>query len=222
LENETELVEVVRPKDRAYYPSLDGLRAVSFLAVFCWHYLAVPYGWAGVDVFFVLSGFLITGILYDSQDAPHRVRNFYIRRTLRIFPLYYGVLLAILLLTPWMRWAWSWQWIAWPLYLGNFLRFLYPHMDNRFVSAFADAQLISKARPGLTLYLGHFWTLCVEEQFYLVWHLDRLHGTRSAKADGDMRWVHRCSAGRADNCLSASSSGAGKWRGCFSLNPFPL
>jgi peptidoglycan/LPS O-acetylase OafA/YrhL len=169
LGNETELVEVVRPKDRAYYPSLDGLRAVSFLAVFCWHYLEVPYGWAGVDVFFVLSGFLITGILYDSQDAPHRVRNFYIRRTLRIFPLYYGVLLAILLLTPWMRWAWSWQWIAWPLYLGNFLRFLYPHMNNRFVGAFADAQLLSKARPGLTLYLGHFWTLCVEEQFYLVW-----------------------------------------------------
>ena len=81
------------PKGRAYYPALDGLRAISFLGVFFWHYLSLPYGWAGVDVFFVLSGFLITGILYDTRDSPHRVWNFYIGRTLRIFPLYYGVLL---------------------------------------------------------------------------------------------------------------------------------
>jgi peptidoglycan/LPS O-acetylase OafA/YrhL len=131
--------------------------------------MALPYGWAGVDVFFVLSGFLITGILYDTRDDPHRLRNFYIRRTLRIFPLYYAVLLAIFLLTPWMRWAWTWQWIAWPLYLGNFLRFLYPHLNNDFVFAFADAHLVSRAYPRHALALGHFWTLCVEEQFYLLW-----------------------------------------------------
>jgi peptidoglycan/LPS O-acetylase OafA/YrhL len=131
--------------------------------------MALPYGWAGVDVFFVLSGFLITGILYDTRDDPHRLRNFYIRRTLRIFPLYYGVLLAIFLLTPWMRWAWTWQWIAWPLYLGNFLRFLYPHLNDKLVAAFADAHLVSLAHPDFDLRLGHFWTLCVEEQFYLLW-----------------------------------------------------
>ena len=162
-------VENVRPKDRAYFPSLDGLRAISFLGVFLWHYMAFPYGWAGVDVFFVLSGFLITGILYDTRDDPHRLRNFYIRRTLRIFPLYYAVLLALFLLTPVMHWAWTWQWIAWPLYLGNFLRFLYPHLNNSFVAIFADAHLVSRAYPGLDLRLGHFWTLCVEEQFYLLW-----------------------------------------------------
>jgi peptidoglycan/LPS O-acetylase OafA/YrhL len=164
-----EFVKPTPPRDRAYYPSLDGLRAISFLGVFLWHYLGLPYGWAGVDVFFVLSGFLITGILYDTRDDPHRVRNFYIRRTLRIFPLYYGVFLAIFLLTPVMHWAWTWQWIAWPLYLGNFLAFLYPHLNNDFVSNFVDAHVVSQAYPQLNLRLGHFWTLCVEEQFYLLW-----------------------------------------------------
>jgi peptidoglycan/LPS O-acetylase OafA/YrhL len=162
-------VQNTPPQGRAYFPSLDGLRAASFFGVFLWHYMGLPYGWAGVDVFFVLSGFLITGILYDTRDDTHPVRNFYIRRTLRIFPLYYGVLLGIFLLTPLVRWAWTWQWIAWPLYLGNFLRFLYPHLNNDFVSVFADAHLVSRAYPGLDLRLGHFWTLCVEEQFYLLW-----------------------------------------------------
>jgi peptidoglycan/LPS O-acetylase OafA/YrhL len=164
-----EFTEHPLPQGRAYFPSLDGLRAMSFFGVFLWHYMGVPYGWAGVDVFFVLSGFLITGILYDTRDDAHRIRNFYIRRTLRIFPLYYGVLLAIFLLTPLLRWAWTWQWIAWPLYLGNFLRFLYPHLNDHFVSTFADAHLVSRAYPRLDLRLGHFWTLCVEEQFYLLW-----------------------------------------------------
>jgi peptidoglycan/LPS O-acetylase OafA/YrhL len=162
-------VQNIPPQGRAYFPALDGLRAISFFAVFLWHYMGLPYGWAGVDVFFVLSGFLITGILYDTRDDVHRVRNFYIRRTLRIFPLYYGVFLAIFLLTPLLLWAWTWQWIAWPLYLGNFLRFLYPHLDNGFVANFADAHLVSRAYPRIDLRLGHFWTLCVEEQFYLLW-----------------------------------------------------
>jgi peptidoglycan/LPS O-acetylase OafA/YrhL len=164
-----EFVEHIPPQGRAYYSSLDGLRAVSFFGVFLWHYMDVPYGWAGVDVFFVLSGFLITGILYDTRDDPHRVRNFYIRRTLRIFPLYYGVFLAAFLLTPFLHWAWTWQWVAWPLYLGNFLAFLYPHLDNDFVRNFVYGHLASRAYPESGLTLGHFWTLCVEEQFYLLW-----------------------------------------------------
>jgi peptidoglycan/LPS O-acetylase OafA/YrhL len=83
------------PAKRAFYPALDGLRAVAFLMVFFHHYMRLPWGWSGVDFFFVLSGFLITGILFDTRHDFHRFRNFYVRRTLRIFPLYYGIILGM-------------------------------------------------------------------------------------------------------------------------------
>ncbi len=160
-----------QPENRAYYPALDGLRTVAFLMVFGQHYLALAWGWTGVNVFFVLSGFLITGILYDSRDDTHRLRNFYVRRTLRIFPLYYGLFAVLLLLTPVVHWNWNRYWIAWPLYLGNFLRFFspaagVPHSPLEYA---ADAHLTSRLLPRSELYLGHLWSLCVEEQFYLVW-----------------------------------------------------
>jgi peptidoglycan/LPS O-acetylase OafA/YrhL len=100
------------PENRLFYPALDGMRAIAFLLVFGQHYLQIPWGWAGVDLFFVLSGFLITGILFDSRDDPFRVRNFYVRRTLRIFPLYYGIMLALLVLQPFAHWQWNWRWMV--------------------------------------------------------------------------------------------------------------
>jgi peptidoglycan/LPS O-acetylase OafA/YrhL len=156
---------------RDYYPALDGLRAVAFLLVFGQHYYAMPWGWTGVNIFFVLSGFLITGILFDTRGDLHRARNFYLRRTLRIFPLYFGIILLLLLLWPIMHWQWSAWWLAWPFYLGNFLRYVSPQVwtENSPLQLAANLWLHTPLLPHITFYLGHFWSLCVEEQFYLLW-----------------------------------------------------
>lgn len=159
------------PENRVYYPSLNGLRAVAVLMVFAEHYFisstpaALEWGWAGVDIFFVLSGFLITGILLDTVDAPHRFRTFYIRRTLRIFPLYYAVLGGILLLTPALHWHWTRLWWMWPLYLGNYG----PYLGWLAWRDYDAINYLVSATRGFSLHFIHFWSLCVEEQFYLVW-----------------------------------------------------
>jgi peptidoglycan/LPS O-acetylase OafA/YrhL len=121
-------------------------------------YIVSNTGWAGVDLFFVLSGFLITGILLDTRDDRAYFGTFYARRFLRIFPLYYGFLLCWVLtvgLTHWFDpsasrsflssqgWYWS--------YLANFK--------------------IARSGWGDGLEPGGFWSLAVEEQFYLVWPL---------------------------------------------------
>jgi peptidoglycan/LPS O-acetylase OafA/YrhL len=115
-------------------------------------------GWIGVDLFFVLSGFLITGILCDTRESPGYFRNFYARRVLRIFPLYYGFLLVWTLLLAWSpgftpveRQGWQAnQWWYW-LYLANI------HLG-----------IAPGATPGEPTV---FWSLAVEEQFYLLWPL---------------------------------------------------
>ncbi len=166
-------------KIRNHYPGLDGLRAIAVFMVFCQHYASqyafiFGWGWAGVDVFFVLSGFLITGILYDSQNQPFRYRDFYIRRTLRIFPLYYAVWLIILLAAPLVHWQWNWRWMLWPAYLGNYARFFFLHQAGnpyRFDRLTCGPLVQQWFGSPMHLYIGHFWSLCVEEQFYLVWPL---------------------------------------------------
>jgi peptidoglycan/LPS O-acetylase OafA/YrhL len=159
------------PPQGAYFPALDGIRAVAFLMVFATHYLQLPWGWTGVNVFFVLSGFLITGILYDTRGEPNRISTFYLRRALRILPLYYGLILVLVLLYPIFRWQWSWDWLIWPAYLGNMARaFHSAHADPNF-ALLEFAQPLSRTFPRIQLAFGHFWSLCVEEQFYLVWPL---------------------------------------------------
>jgi peptidoglycan/LPS O-acetylase OafA/YrhL len=148
--------------------SLDGWRGLAILLVFARHYFltsnvhsfAVLFavqiastGWIGVDLFFVLSGFLITGILLDTRGHKRYFRNFYMRRTLRIFPLFYGVLLLALALTPVLHLQWQRGDIAHFLYVGN--------IATRFNPSLVDI------KPWLGL--DATWSLAVEEQFYLVW-----------------------------------------------------
>ena len=161
----------------AYYLPLDGLRAIAVIMVFFQHYGAghaflFGWGWTGVDIFFVLSGFLITGILYDSRHTPHRFRNFYIRRTLRIFPLFYFVWIVVLLTAPLAHWQWNWCWALWPAYLGNYARFFFLHQPGdpyRFDKLTFGAPVSTWFGYPFHLYTGHLWSLCVEEQFYLLW-----------------------------------------------------
>ena len=160
-----------KPENKQYYPALDGLRALAVLLVFASHYVDLPpalsWGFTGVDIFFVLSGFLITGILFDSQDRTDRYRVFYARRTLRIFPLYYAVLLLPVVLYPVFRWQLHPAQWTWPVYVGNYARFLWQGDVVNNTSVFED--LRSQRFPSFTWQIPHLWSLCVEEQFYLLW-----------------------------------------------------
>jgi peptidoglycan/LPS O-acetylase OafA/YrhL len=166
---------LVPTKPGVHLPPLDGLRGLAVLGVMFYHFnlivedsyvfngvpaVLARSGWCGVDLFFVLSGFLITGILLDAKGSPHYFRNFYARRTLRIFPLYYGLLTAVFLLgpripalaTPEFEALAQHQWSLW-FYYSNLTVAWY----NDF---FFNADWIE---------FNHFWSLAIEEQFYLVW-----------------------------------------------------
>jgi len=158
---------------RTRFPALDGLRALAIIAVFADHYgggshggkllnflnHARGYGWLGVDLFFVLSGFLITGILYDTLDDGRYFLRFYVRRSLRIFPIYYLVFAVLLLLTPIALYQWRWGHALFLIYMGNFLG----NYD------FSYYEVASRRSHVLLANIGHFWSLCVEEQFYMLW-----------------------------------------------------
>jgi peptidoglycan/LPS O-acetylase OafA/YrhL len=171
------------PAHRLRLRTLDGVRGLAILSVMVVHFVTpiqvtpeavhrlmslhlwqlwrLPYaGWAGVDLFFVLSGFLITGILIDSKGSPGYFRRFYLRRALRIFPLYYGILALVFGVLPffeppsamsaWIRAHQLWYW----LYGENLLHAL------------------THRNPITTWYeLPHLWSLAVEEHFYLCWPL---------------------------------------------------
>ncbi len=159
-----------------HLPFLDGIRGLAILLVM-FHHMTVLYpksaaeqylyqlslfGPHGVDLFFVLSGFLITGILLDSRSSPNFFRNFYARRTLRIFPLYYILVAFSFLILPWCleqfpRYAYKLARFAtvsneWPWY------FLY---GSNYVVAYNNGW-----RHGI---LDVSWSLSIEEQYYLAW-----------------------------------------------------
>ena len=155
-----------RASSSGHLPALDGIRGLAIIWVVlhnttdllpptlhgAWHVLAflVHPGWIGVQLFFALSGFLITGGLLDTQRATNYFRAFYARRALRILPLYYTVLVLLLIVAP-------------ELHSGPTL-----------------LQVNAKQKLSLWLFtinwthaepygFGHFWSLAVEEQFYLFW-----------------------------------------------------
>jgi peptidoglycan/LPS O-acetylase OafA/YrhL len=155
---------------RQRLPALDGLRGVAILAVFFYHYAGgaglhansaqfrvisalFALGWTGVDLFFVLSGFLITGVLYDTRDDPKYYRNFYARRVLRIFPIYYLVVAIYVCLGPFVGAHWKAGHLFFLVYLGYPAALVWPSLTT--------------AAPFLPI--THLWSLSVEEQFYSVW-----------------------------------------------------
>ena len=164
--------------------ALDGLRGFAVLLVFLTHYggglqstspavrllgYLTQAGWVGVVLFFALSGFLITGSLWDSIGQAHRLRNFYVRRILRIFPLYFAVLIAAASLALTQSATFS---ALKPLLIFVFFLQNFPHL--------AVAALHNPS----PLPLYHLWTIAVEEQFYFLWPLillfahSRRHATR--------------------------------------------
>ncbi len=155
------------PLSRLTYPALDGLRGIAVLLVMV-HNLSIidvdvslveklwimwtDSGWIGVQLFFVLSGFLITGILLDDRASPRYYKNFYIRRAVRIFPLYYLTLAARFLVVPWF----------------------FPNAAVEVGIAMWFVLYLQNWSVGWDTGVRgceHFWSLAVEEQFYLVWPL---------------------------------------------------
>jgi peptidoglycan/LPS O-acetylase OafA/YrhL len=105
----------------------------------------------GVDLFFALSGFLITGILYDTHNSSRRFWNFYARRLLRVFPLYYAFILVVILVSFAQHQHWYWRTFLYLTYTSN--------LDPTY-GLYTSTPWVS---------FGHFWSLAVEEQFYLIW-----------------------------------------------------
>ena len=166
---------VVSPPSSNRVPELDGIRGIAIGMVVLYHafffhfaprsgsalgYLLFPMriGWSGVDLFFVLSGFLIGGILLDAKDSQNYFQTFYIRRFFRIVPVYYAALLCLFALSSWSKVhsgahsVWSVEdhvpWYLFVLFLHNF----WMAASNTMGSG----------------HLAVFWSLAVEEQFYLT------------------------------------------------------
>jgi peptidoglycan/LPS O-acetylase OafA/YrhL len=144
-----------------HIPALDGIRGLAVILVFVFHAFrftpaqtplaALLHGiaercWIGVDLFFVLSGYLITGILLRARDEENYYQVFYARRALRILPLYYVVM------------------FGWMLAVHN-----WPPIKTQVWFWFNVSNFPTAFNPDLIPYLTHYWSLAIEEQFYLLW-----------------------------------------------------
>jgi peptidoglycan/LPS O-acetylase OafA/YrhL len=159
----------LQPNDGVAQPrvaALDGIRGIAIIWVILHNSIDVSHasatgilwvlsilahpGWIGVQLFFALSGFLITAGLLDTRGTPHFYRNFYVKRALRILPLYYSVLLLLLVIAPRVAAP------HWPFDIGSQASLWLFTVNWTHTSPYGFA---------------HFWSLAVEEQFYLVWPL---------------------------------------------------
>jgi peptidoglycan/LPS O-acetylase OafA/YrhL len=157
-------------------PELDGIRGLAILSVLIWHYFVVTanpapgsfasyaksilsLSWSGVDLFFVLSGFLIGGILLEQREAANYFKVFYIRRTCRIFPLYFFLLLLFVLLINLMPSLTVTSPIKW-LFQNSLPAWTY--------ATFTQNIAMSYSGNFGSMWLGVTWSLAVEEQFYLL------------------------------------------------------
>lgn len=151
-------MNAISPK-QSHYPALDGLRGVAILLVVFLHNFGFMnyffFGWLGVDLFFVLSGFLITDILLNSLGKSGFLRNFYARRILRIFPLYYVTLIICLLILPQIK--------------SLNLNLTYYTTHQFWIWTYMQNWLFIFQEPYGSKIILHFWSLAIEEQFYLFW-----------------------------------------------------
>lgn len=156
-------------------PELDGIRAVAILLVVVWHYVHLPSAavagtiwakvnmllrltWSGVDLFFVLSGYLIGGILLDRRESPDYYRTFYLRRICRIFPLYFAFLGVCVLMgdarvraaMPSVGWVFD------------------PTFSMGYFATFTQNLAMASAHHFANTALNVTWSLAIEEQFYLL------------------------------------------------------
>jgi peptidoglycan/LPS O-acetylase OafA/YrhL len=153
-----------------HIPELDGVRGLAILAVTLYRFSrdiptdtrlgavlhdALTLGSRGVELFFVLSGFLITGVLLDAKSSPHRYRNFFARRSLRIFPLYFTALGLFVVILPWV--------------LGSRAPFRQATEQQFYLWTYLSNIRMSWMGEWNFGRLDHFWSLAVEEHFYLIW-----------------------------------------------------
>lgn len=152
----------MRVQSKKHIDSLDGWRGIAILLVFLFHYLphnlhspfliVASLGWSGVDLFFVLSGFLITGILLDTRGSSNYFKAFYARRALRLFPVYFLAIAIVIVGTGFLRGSRNWADIPFFIYGANIV--------------LVTSNVTGSFPP---FHCGHFWSLALEEQFYSLW-----------------------------------------------------